>query len=236
MIKVLIADDEPLARARIKRLLAAYEGCTIVGEASNGEQAIELCKQLQPDLVMLDINMPKQSGLEVAAELKQFSIPPAVMFLTAHSEHALTAFELAVDGYLVKPVSEQALAKAMAQLSKLNRTQVTAPENNYISYQLAGVIRRVNVDDVVCCIAEQKYTRVVFFEGEALVEQSLKQLEQTYPLQLLRIHRNTLVNKQHIVSLNSPSSGGHTVTMKQYEEPLTVSRRELKNVKAVMGK
>ena len=71
MIKVLIADDEPLGRARIKRLLAAYEGCTIVGEASNGEQAIELCKQLQPDLVMLDINMPKQSGLEVAAELSK---------------------------------------------------------------------------------------------------------------------------------------------------------------------
>ncbi|WP_228482538.1 MULTISPECIES: LytTR family DNA-binding domain-containing protein [unclassified Pseudoalteromonas] len=236
MIKILIADDEPLARARIKRLLATNELCTVVGEASNGEQVIELCKQLQPDLVMLDINMPKQSGLEVAAELKQFSIPPAVMFLTAHPEYALTAFELAVDGYLVKPVSEQALTKAMAQLSKLNRTQVLTPENNYICYQLAGVLRRVNIDDVICCIAEQKYTRVVFFEGEALVEQSLKQLEQTYPLRLLRIHRNTLVNKQQIVSLNSPSSGGHTVTMKQFKEPLSVSRRELKNVKAVMGK
>ncbi|MED5514172.1 LytTR family DNA-binding domain-containing protein [uncultured Pseudoalteromonas sp.] len=236
MIKILIADDEPLARARIKRLLATNELCTVVGEASNGEQVIELCKRLQPDLVMLDINMPKQSGLEVAAELKLFSIPPAVMFLTAHPEYALTAFELAVDGYLVKPVSEQALAKAMAQLSKLNRTQVLTPENNYICYQLAGVLRRVNIDDVICCIAEQKYTRVVFFEGEALVEQSLKQLEQTYPLQLLRIHRNTLVNKQQIVSLNSPSSGGHTVTMNQFKEPLSVSRRELKNVKAVMGK
>ncbi|WP_462147558.1 LytR/AlgR family response regulator transcription factor [Pseudoalteromonas gelatinilytica] len=236
MIKILIADDEPLARARIKRLLAANEDYIVVGEASNGEQAIALCKQLQPDLVMLDINMPKLSGLEVAAELKQFSIPPAVMFLTAHSEHALTAFELAVDGYLVKPVSEQALAKAMAQLSKLNRTQISPPENNYISYQLAGVIRRINIDEVVCCIAEQKYTRVVFFKGEALVEQSLKQLEHSYSLQLLRIHRNTLVNKQHIVSLNSTLSGGHTVTMKLLEEPLAVSRRELKNVKAVMGK
>ena len=149
MIKILIADDEPLARARIKRLLATDELCTVIGEASNGEQVIELCKQLQPDLVMLDINMPKQSGLEVAAELKQFSIPPAVMFLTAHPEYALTAFELAVDGYLVKPVSEQALTKAIAQLSKLNRTQVLTPENNYICYQLAGVLRRVNIDDVM---------------------------------------------------------------------------------------
>ncbi|WP_175580442.1 MULTISPECIES: LytTR family DNA-binding domain-containing protein [Pseudoalteromonas] len=236
MIKVLIADDEPLARARIKRLLSTNEGYTVVGEASNGEQAIELCKCLQPDLVMLDINMPKLTGLEVAAELKQFSIPPAVMFLTAHAEHALTAFELAVDGYLVKPVSEQALTKAMAQLSKLNRTQVSPLENNYISYQLAGVLRRINVDDVICCIAEQKYTRVVFFKGEALIEQSLKQLEQTYPLQLLRIHRNTLVNSQHIVSLNNSLTGGHTVIMKQFEEPLAVSRRELKNVKAAMGK
>ncbi len=236
MTKILIADDEPLARARIKRLLSSNQDYIVVGEASNGEQTVKLCQQLQPDLVLLDINMPKQTGLEVAAELMQFAIPPAVVFLTAHPEHALTAFELAVDGYLVKPVSEQALIKVMARLGKLNRTQVNKPVKSYIGYQLAGTLRRVDINDVICCIAEQKYTRVIFTTGEAIVEQSLKQLEHAYPLQLLRIHRNTLVNKQHVVSLNNQQQGGHVVIMKQLTESLAVSRRELKNVKAMMGK
>ena len=96
-------------------------------------------------------------------------------------------------------------------------------------------MRRVNIENVICCIAEQKYTRVVFEGGEAIIEQSLKQLERTFPIQLLRIHRNTLVNKQHIYSLNSRQPGGHTLIMNQLEEALSVSRRELKAVKAALG-
>lgn len=235
MIKVLIVDDEPLARARISRLLSEHSNYTVIGDACNGEQAIEYCKQLQPDVVLLDINMPKLNGLEVAATLKQLTIPPAIVFLTAHPEHALEAFQLCADGYLVKPVSESSLNQTLSQLSKLNRTQLSDSAKSYISYQLGGVLRRVNIENVICCIAEQKYTRVVFEGGEAIIEQSLKQLERTFPLQLLRIHRNTLVNKQHIYSLNSRQPGGHTLIMNQLEEPLSVSRRELKAVKAALG-
>ncbi|WP_206770761.1 MULTISPECIES: LytR/AlgR family response regulator transcription factor [Pseudoalteromonas] len=235
MINVLIVDDEPLARARVRRLLTMHPNYHVVGDADNGEQAVTLCKELQPDIVLLDINMPKLSGLEVAKALKLLAIPPAVVFLTAHSEHALEAFELAVDGYLVKPITEQALTKTLLQLSKLNRTQVNRPVHSHITYQLAGAMRRVNIDDVVCCVAEQKYTRLIFVGGEAIIEHSLKQLESTYSQQLLRIHRNTLVNKLHIQSLHCSVSSGHHLIMRHYDEPLTISRRALKTVKQAMG-
>ncbi|WP_341804087.1 LytR/AlgR family response regulator transcription factor [Pseudoalteromonas sp. N1230-9] len=235
MISTLIVDDEPLARARIKRLLAAHPQYDVIADAENGELAVKLCQQLQPDLVLLDINMPKCSGMDVAAVLKQLTIPPAVVFLTAHPEHALEAFELAVDGYLVKPVTADALSKTLSQLRRLNRAQVSKSDDLYISYQLAGVIKRVHIEDLICCTAEQKYTRLTFDGGEALVEQSLKQLELQYPAQLMRIHRNTLVNKNRIYSM-AHDDGVHSLMLDGASTKFVISRREVKTVKAIMGK
>ncbi|MFS2047037.1 LytR/AlgR family response regulator transcription factor, partial [Stenotrophomonas geniculata] len=109
-MRVVIADDEPLARERLRSLLAAQDGVDVVAEAGNGEQALHACAELQPDLVLLDIAMPGLDGLEAARHLASFEPRPAVVFCTAYDAHALSAFEAAAIDYLMKPVRAERLA------------------------------------------------------------------------------------------------------------------------------
>ena len=119
-MKVLIVDDEPLARARLQRLLAHYPDYNHAAQASNGNEALQQVKLQAPDIVFLDVDMPAMSGLEVATQLNKLSVPPAIIFVTAHPEHALEALQLSAAGYLVKPVTEQNLAKTIAKRSFLS--------------------------------------------------------------------------------------------------------------------
>lgn len=114
-MRVVIADDEPLARERLRSLLAAQDGVDVVAEAGNGEQALHACAELQPDLVLLDIAMPGLDGLEAARHLASFEPRPAVVFCTAYDAHALSAFEAAAIDYLMKPVRAERLAAAIAR-------------------------------------------------------------------------------------------------------------------------
>ncbi|ENN98240.1 MULTISPECIES: LytTR family DNA-binding domain-containing protein [Pseudoalteromonas] len=230
-MNVVIIDDEPLARARIKRLLQHNEHILVKGEGDNGAQGLAIIKQVHPDLVFLDIDMPGINGLEVAQQLNTLSVPPAIVFVTAYPEHALDALQLSAAGYLVKPVTEQALNKVLAQVGRLNKAHMQKQQSTKISYQLGGTIKSIELDQVYYFNAQEKYTNMVFKEGEALIEQSLKQLEQRFPTQLLRIHRNTLINKQKLVALHTQSPGVHSVELAGCKEQLSVSRRELKTVK-----
>ncbi|KPZ61966.1 DNA-binding response regulator [Pseudoalteromonas sp. S3776] len=233
-MNVVIIDDEPLARARIKRLLQHNEHILVQGEGDNGAQGLALIKQVQPDLVFLDIDMPGINGLEVAQQLNTLSVPPAIVFVTAYPEHALDALQLSAAGYLVKPVTEQALDKVLAQVGRLNKAHMQTQQSTKISYQLGGTIKSIELDLVYYFNAQEKYTNMVFEGGEALIEQSLKQLEQRFPTQLLRIHRNTLINKQRLVALHTLNSGVHSVELAGCKEQLNVSRRELKTVKSIL--
>jgi len=233
-MNVVIIDDEPLARARIKRLLQHNEHILVTGEGDNGAQGLAIIKQVQPDLVFLDIDMPGINGLEVAQQLNTLNVPPAIIFVTAYPEHALDALQLSAAGYLVKPVTEQALNKVLGQVGRLNKVHMQKQQPTKISYQLGGTIKSIELERVFYFNAQEKYTNMVFEGGEALIEQSLKQLEQTYPTQLLRIHRNTLINKQKLVALHTPSSGVHFVEVAGCKEQLNVSRRELKAVKNIL--
>ena len=215
-MNVVIIDDDPLARARIKRLLQHNEHILVQGEGDNGAQGLALIKQVQPDLVFLDIDMP------------------AIVFVTAYPEHALDALQLSAAGYLVKPVTEQALDKVLAQVGRLNKAHMQTQQSTKISYQLGGTIKSIELDLVYYFNAQEKYTNMVFEGGEALIEQSLKQLEQRFPTQLLRIHRNTLINKQRLVALHTLNSGVHSVELAGCKEQLNVSRRELKTVKNIL--
>lgn len=234
-MNVVIIDDEPLARARIKRLLLINNDITVLGEADNGAQALTLINQTQPDLVFLDVDMPTLNGLEVAEQLNKLSMPPAIIFVTAHPEHALDALQLSAAGYLVKPVTQSSLNKALEQVGRLNKAHVQKQQSTKISYQLGGTLKSVELDNVLYFNAQEKYTNMVFKDGEALIEVSLKQLEQLYPTQLLRIHRNTLVNKSKLLALHTPSAGIHSVELTGCAQQLTVSRRELKAVKNILN-
>ena len=230
-MNVLIVDDEPLARSRLIRLLAHDKSIVVQGEASNGNESLVLAKKQTPDLIFLDVDMPGMNGLQVANELNSLTLPPAIVFITAYPEHAFDALQLSAAGYLVKPISEQSLQKVLKQVGRLNKVHIQKQQNVKISYQLAGTLRSVDINDVLYFSAEEKYTKMIFCGGEALLEQSLKQLELQYPTHILRIHRNTLVNRQKVIALHSKANGNHMIELQGGCELLPVSRRELKLVK-----
>lgn len=232
-MKVLIVDDEALARARLRRLLAVHSDFECVGEAANAQQALQAIAELQPDLLLLDIAMPGQHGLSLAMDILKLPTPPAVIFVTAHPQHALDAYAACPADYLLKPVAPERLAQALQRLGTQTRAHVerklTEPK---LSYVLAGIRRQLDLKDVQYFMAEDKYVKVVFNSGEAIIELSLAQLIQQYPEQLVRIHRSTLVNKCCIARMYLVS-GKHFVLLTDGETKLEVSRREVANLRKV---
>lgn len=235
-MKVLIVDDEPLARARLQRLLQSVDGFSCVGEAQNSQQALQLCMQLQPDVLLLDIAMPGGDGLQLAAKLASQPLPPAIIFVTAHPQHALDAYQVCPADYILKPVSAERLTAALARLGNRTRAHLErAPEkDDVISYQLGSATRQISLSKVQYFSADSKYVRMVFGDGEALLELTLSQLQQRYPEQLVRIHRSTLINKQYFSALRAAPDGKHYIELVGLDNRLEVSRRALSQVKQAL--
>lgn len=232
-MKVLIVDDEPLARSRLKRLMAQLSRFEVVGEASDTAMAIDLVHSQQPDVLLLDIAMPGTDGIDFATELLSLPTPPAVIFVTAHPEHALNAYKAAPADYLLKPVSAERLQQALEKVGLYTKAHVERQKNTEakIIYTQAGVKRQLKLKDVLFFSAEDKYVRMVYKGGEAIIEQSLVQLLQQFPQQLLRIHRSTLINKTHLDRLVSVNNK-HWVRLHGCDERLEVSRREVANIRS----
>ena len=233
-MRTLIVDDEPLARARLKRLLNEFSVIDLVGEASNATEALEMVEKLQPDLVMLDIEMPGMDGLALADSLNQRPIPPAIILVTAHPEHALDAYRVGPGDYLLKPVDPARLKVALERVGTHTRAHIEKQDaqNPWISYQVGNSLRRIRFDKVQYFMAEDKVVKMVFDGGEAIVEQSLKQLESTYQRQLLRIHRHTLVNIQRIQSIEQSSENFTHYAVLDYQNiRLVISRRNISHLK-----
>lgn len=233
-MRVLIVDDEPLARSRLKRLLAQHANFSCVGEAASAQEAVVQSFALLPDLVFLDIEMPDGDGLTVAAQLLALSPPPAVVFVTAHPQHALAAYQVAPADYLLKPVSAERLALTLSRLGAKTRAHLEKQATQWLSYRTGLVTSRVELSAVFYLQAGDKYVRMVFAGGEALLEQSLKQLEEQYPTQLLRIHRNTLVLASRIKAIHQTPDGKHLLELTQHHELLEISRRELAKLRQLL--
>jgi two-component system response regulator AlgR len=230
-MKLLIVDDEPLARARLRRLLAAHSNFDCVGEAATAAEAMQLIGTLQPDLLLLDIAMPGEDGIALATKIAALPIPPAVIFVTAHPQHALTAYQAGPADYLLKPVSPQRLADALLRLGTHTRAHAerkTAEPK--LCFTQAGVKRQIELKDAIYFCAEDKYVRMVHTAGEALLEQSLSQLLDDYPQQLIRIHRRTVINKAYFARLLS-NNGKHWVILNGCSDKLEVSRREVSRLR-----
>lgn len=234
-MNVLIVDDEPLARARLQRLLAQQAGYHCVGEAENATQAMQLIHTLQPDLLLLDIAMPGSDGIALATAILALATPPAVIFVTAHPQHALDAYQAGPADYLLKPVSPERLAQALQRLGMQTRAHLERKSAEpKLSYVQAGVKRQVDLKDVHYFNAEDKYVRMVLAKGDAIIEQSLVQLLQLFPDKLLRIHRSTVINKAYFQRLIS-TNGKHWVVLYGRTERLEVSRREVANIRSNMS-
>jgi two-component system response regulator AlgR len=232
-MKILIVDDEPPARDRLKRLVEGLEGCECAGEAGNGADAIALAGRLAPDVVLMDIRMPGMDGVEAARHLSRLEVPPAVIFVTAYDEYALQAFETQAVGYLLKPVRREKLADTLQRASRLTKPQLAVlarevapkPRRTHLSVRMRGELRLIPVEEVLFFLADQKYVTVRHLGGEELIEESLRALEEEFEPDFVRIHRNALVAARHIASIERSGEGQYAVRLRGYAEELPVSRR-----------
>jgi two-component system, LytTR family, response regulator AlgR len=230
-VKVIIVDDEPLARSRLRALLDGEGGVEVVAEAADGEQALHACAEHRPDLVLLDISMPGIDGLEAARHLAAFEPRPAVVFCTAFDEHALSAFDAQAIDYLVKPVRRERLAAALERVRTFaaGRGQArdggSGQRRSHLCARLRGSLRLVPIEDVRYLQAEEKYVVVHHARGEDLIEESLKSLEEEFGDRFVRIHRNCLVARHELVELRRSPDGHVQAILRHGDQPLEVSRR-----------
>jgi two-component system response regulator AlgR len=229
LLKALIVDDEPPARARLGALLRELNQVEVIGEAGDADETLALLERLAPDILYLDVRMPGMSGLELARHLARLPDPPAIVFTTAHGEHAMEAFEAEAVGYLLKPVRKEKLAAATERAQRLSARQLDAvatPEaRTHLPIRHREGIRLVRVEDVICLLAEQKYTTVRHTGGEDLVEDSLRTLETELGSRFIRVHRGALVNREFLESVERREDGSYVARLRGVEEPLPVSRR-----------
>ena len=229
-LRVVIADDEPLARERLRALLGGQDGIEVVAEAADGEQALQACAEHKPDLVLLDIAMPGLDGLEAARHLAAFEPRPAVVFCTAYDAHALSAFEAEAIDYLVKPVRAERLAAALDRVRRFavgrsGGPSANAPRRTHLCARLRGSLRLIPIEDVHYLHAEEKYVIVHHTRGEDLIEESLKSLEEEFGERFVRIHRNCLVARHELVELKRNPDGHVQAVLRHGSKPLEVSRR-----------
>ncbi len=237
-MKVLLVDDEALARERLRRLLAELPDCEICGEAADGRAALDSYAQMQPDVVLLDIRMPGMDGLEAARHLAGLADPPAVIFTTAFGDHALEAFEACAVDYLLKPIRAERLAAALGNARRLTRAQATQLDRdsggvrNHICIRVRGNLQLIPVSDIRFFRADNKYVTVRTGDAEYLIEEPLKDLEDEFAEHFLRIHRNALVAADFIAGLEKDAAGQCLVVLAGIDERLEVSRRHQAELRA----
>ena len=243
-LHVLIVDDEPLARARLRTLLG---DCTapraqVEAEAGNASQALAWLQGHQVDVVLLDIHMPGADGLTLAQSLRDLPHPPAVVFVTAHTEHAVQAFELEALDYLTKPVRLerlQAMLQKVERLRKAGRGLEPDFTEDVLVIQDRGRTERLPLSQVVYLKAELKYITVRTAARSYILEGSLGELEDKYPSRLMRIHRNALIARRAVRALvkqHDPEEGdGWAVRLDGIDELLPVSRRQLAAVRELVA-
>ena len=244
LLRTLIVDDETLARSRLRTLLAECRapGAEVVAEASNGADALAQLLTADLDLVLLDIHMPGIDGIELARSLRQRAGAPAVVFVTAHAAHAVTAFELEAVDYLTKPVRaerlQQALQKAERSLRE-RRGPLTEVPHEVLLIQDRGRTERVPLVEVLYFKAELKYITVRTAARSYILDGSLSELEDRYGTQFLRVHRNALVSRRAVRALEKhydPEEGeGWAVRLNGIDESLAVSRRQLTAVREALA-
>lgn len=239
-MNILIVDDETLARSRLRMLLGdCSNGPHQVQEASSAAAALQILSTGQPrpvQLVLLDIHMPGQDGLQLAQAIKALPQPPAIVFVTAHAHHALQAFELDAADYLTKPVRLERLQQALQKAERSFNTQQALANGPALVIQERGRTVRLPLAEVRYLKAEQKYITVRTVQRHYILEGALADLESRHSDQLLRVHRNALVARAALRSLeryDDPEEGeGWGLRLQGVPELLPVSRRQLAIVKS----
>ena len=246
-MKILIVDDEKPARDRLRQLIDDFGEHEVVGEAANGEDAIVQAATLSPEIVLLDIRMPGVDGIETAHHLNAMETPPAVVFTTAYDEYAIDAFDARAIGYVLKPVRHERLQRALEHASRLSGKalhELAANSNiesrrNHVCARVQGELRLIPVDTVIYFSADQKYVCVHHADGQNLIDDSLKSLEQEFSDDFVRIHRAALIAVSKINRLEKMADGKTCVVLRDVSNgddnernmDLVISRRHLADVR-----
>ena len=254
-LRVLVVDDEELARMRLKSLVGECgdPAAVIVGEAANAAQALVWLATRTCDLVLLDVQMPGRDGTQLAAELRLRSPAPAIVFVTAHAEHALRAFDLEAVDYLTKPVKRERLQAALRRVAQrlgspppaagANAAVKPEEEGPVIVVSDRGRIIRVPVADVLYMKAELKYVTLRTAEHTHVLDDSLAELEGRLGDRFLRVHRNALVSRRAVRALERRAIAGENaddglegwgVCIAPVNEWLAVSRRQVAAVREAL--
>lgn len=237
MIKVLIVDDEPLARARIRECLAAHPGYTICGECSDGFEALRFMQQEKPDLLFLDIQMPRISGFELLELLDQ---PPAVIFSTAWDQYALQAFDAGAVDYLLKPFSQErfdrALARPALQIGPLLESTAKMPEaTGRIVVRDQGNIHVLPLETIYSIEAFDDYVKIYADGGTFLKKQTLTHYETLLAERdFIRVHRSALVRLAAITGIQALHADAWEIRLTNGRH-VQASRTGYQRLKARMG-
>jgi len=240
-LKTLIVDDEPIARRVLREELELIDGVEVVGEADNGKRALEAIERGKPDLVLLDLQMPGMGGLDVVRGLG--SHVPVIVIVTAHDAHAIQAFEAGAIDYLLKPVGQARLAKAVERAKRASNglaferaaklQEIADTGVKKIVGKAAGEYVLLNAEEILAFQAEGELVWIVTVKRRYLATQTLKALEERLAASgFCRIHRNALVNVAHIRKMTALSSQRWLVTLSNNQE-FTASKRQAKVVRAL---
>ena len=240
--RILIVDDEAPARMRLRTLLADIaDSCPhqLAGEAGDARQALDLLAHTRADLVLLDVQMPGMNGMELAQLLGRQPHAPSLVFVSAHEQFALKAFDVQAVDYLLKPVRAERLAQAIRRVCALRAPIPSA--NRQFTIQEKGRVRMVPAASVLFLRAEQKYVTLRTADAEFLIESSLQSIEEDMPDLFIRVHRNALVLRSAIIGFErgQPTDGdgerdSWRVVLRGTDERLPVSRRQWPLVKTLI--
>lgn len=251
MISVIIVDDEAPARAEMRFLLERFDDINIIAEASEGETAVQLCHDMSPDLVFMDIQMPVLSGIDVAEILINSENPPYIIFVTAYDAYAIKAFELHAIDYLLKPVDPERLEKSLERIRKLSSSEkeislsmkamrdMLAGFKNNRNKKIITVCRDekfypVSIEKIKYVYADDKRTYLVTTAGKFIYKNTLQHLEVRLPENFIRTHRSYIVNIQFIKDIEPWFNGAYQISIINDENPIPLSRSHSKNFKEIM--
>lgn len=239
-LRTLIVDDEPLAVERLQILCSRIPGLQLAGTATDGQAALRLVEALQPELLFLDISMPGMTGIEVAQALEAQAMRPAVIFVTAFDQFAVSAFDVAALDYLLKPVApdrlEKAVARVRAQLGSADAKPASSAYSTEFWVPHRAEIVRVPADGIDLIEAERDYMRLHVGTRSYLLHQTITELERRLdPQQFIRLHRSTIARRDRITGLKHDGCGTWTAELADGRS-LRIGRTYLANVRSMVGR
>lgn len=238
-LRTLIVDDEPLAVERMQVICSRIEGITVIGTASDGQAALRLIDALSPDLVLLDLTMPETDGLTVARTLGGQADAPAVIFVTAHDEFAVEAFDLDAVDYVLKPVAPDRLQRAVTRVVSRRGERAQPATSQWLEefwVPHRSELVRIPASEVLRIDAERDYVRLHVTGQSYLLLQTITSLEERLdPERFIRIHRSCILQRSHVSGLRHEGLGVWSAETAD-GEALRIGRTYLPGVKKMAGR